>query len=203
MLAAHGRRSPRRQQDPSRAPPRDRGRRRHVGRPGAGLPQRSRVRQLLVQAAERGRVQLRRNRDRSAGLLCQAAALLRRDWRQRDLAGVVPVPPHAAQAARGAYGSDMKRWAVAAGLLALLGAAGAFGVGMGMRKMAGAGPLPQELPTLNGVEVMKGGPAPAPPQAASAAVPAPVSPESLPRAVTFHQTTTYNGAVVYVPDGCQ
>src|SRR4051812_25125953 len=72
-----------------------------------------------------------------------------------------------------------------------------------MRKMASAGALRPELTSLNSVDVMKRGSASATPQAASAAVPAPVSPESLPRAVTFHQTTTYNGAVVYVPDGCQ
>ncbi len=45
------------------------------------------------------------------------------------------------------------------------------------------------------------GSAVAPLVAASAAPP--VSPETLPRAVSFHQTSTYNGAVVYVPDGCQ
>jgi hypothetical protein len=33
-------------------------------------------------------------------------------------------------------------------------------------------------------------------------MPPPVTPDALPRAITFHQTNTYNGAIVFVPDGC-
>jgi hypothetical protein len=40
------------------------------------------------------------------------------------------------------------------------------------------------------------------PAATAAAEPAPVPLDALPRAITFHQTNTYNGAIVYVPDGC-
>jgi hypothetical protein len=36
----------------------------------------------------------------------------------------------------------------------------------------------------------------------SASAPPPVSLDALPRALTFRQTNTYNGAIVYVPEGC-
>jgi hypothetical protein len=39
-------------------------------------------------------------------------------------------------------------------------------------------------------------------QAAVTSAPAPVSPEALPRVVSFRKTATYNGAPVYVPEGC-
>lgn len=101
----------------------------------------------------------------------------------------------------------MKTWAVAASLLALVGAAVGLVVLMGMPTMATAGAISHELAALDSVDVMKRRSASAsaspPAQAASSDVPAPVSPDALPRAVSFHQTTTYNGAVVYVPDGCQ
>ena len=53
----------------------------------------------------------------------------------------------------------------------------------------------------------KGGPAPvvasAAPAVPSATAPAPVTPESLPATPRFRQTNTYNGNVVFVPEGCQ
>lgn len=101
----------------------------------------------------------------------------------------------------------MKTWAIAAGLLALVGAAVALVVLMGVHNVASAGAISRELAALDSVDVMKRRSASAsaspPAQAASSDAPAPVSPDALPRAVSFHQTTTYNGAVVYVPDGCQ
>jgi hypothetical protein len=101
----------------------------------------------------------------------------------------------------------MKTWVVATGLLGLLGAAVAVVVLMGMRTMASADALTRDLAMADSVQVAK--PATASSSAAvpaaaqvSASAPAPVSPEALPRVVTFHQTNTYNGAIVYVPDGC-
>ncbi|HKY38989.1 MAG TPA: hypothetical protein VJN18_23785 [Polyangiaceae bacterium] len=41
------------------------------------------------------------------------------------------------------------------------------------------------------------------PAAPSATGPAPVTPESLPATPSFRQTNTYNGNVVFVPEGCQ
>jgi hypothetical protein len=38
---------------------------------------------------------------------------------------------------------------------------------------------------------------------ASASATAPVSLDALPRVISFRQTNTYNGAIVYVPEGCQ
>lgn len=75
--------------------------------------------------------------------------------------------------------------------------------------MASAGAISRELAALDSVDVLKRNSASSASSASfatppvNAGVPAPVSPEQLPRAVSFRQTTTYNGAVVYVPDGCQ
>jgi hypothetical protein len=43
----------------------------------------------------------------------------------------------------------------------------------------------------------------APGAASAAGEPAPISPESLPATPRFRQTNTYNGNVVFVPEGCQ
>ena len=101
----------------------------------------------------------------------------------------------------------MRTWAVAAGLLGLGGAVVAAAL-IGQRAQASAEGLSNALAIAERITPSSAPRAasavPAatatPPAAASAA--APVSLESLPRAVSFHQTNTYNGAVVYVPDGC-
>src|SRR4051812_19551382 len=111
----------------------------------------------------------------------------------------------------------MKVWAVVTGVLALGGAVAGAGL-LAVRAQAKADSTTNALamaerPTAvsrpSTSAATAAGPAtpttPAAssaPAAASAAVPAPVSPDALPRAITFHQTNTYNGAIVYVPDGC-
>ena len=101
----------------------------------------------------------------------------------------------------------MKAWAIVAGLLGLGGIVAAALIGQ--RAQASADGLSNVLAVAEHTASRAASVAPVAPVAPAAAVaPAasvapPVSPEALPRAVSFHQTTTYNGSVVYVPDGCQ
>lgn len=110
----------------------------------------------------------------------------------------------------------MKVWAVLTGVLALAGAVAGAGL-LAVRAQANADSLTNALAmaerptsasrTPPAASAATPGATPPsvgvrPPAAPSAAAPAPVSLEALPRAITFHQTNTYNGAIVYVPDGC-
>ncbi len=114
----------------------------------------------------------------------------------------------------------MKVWALAASLLGVGGVvAGAVVLsGVQVRSQVNAftdGLAPAEVvtPARSAPPIAAAAPAAgsapavsasaATPAASAPSIPAPVSPEALPRAVSFHQTNTYNGAVVYVPDGCQ
>jgi hypothetical protein len=104
----------------------------------------------------------------------------------------------------------MKGWTVAAVLLALASAA----VGVAIATQAGPGHsgLAATLERTAPVSAPSAAPSTtaAPPNAtpASAAAAAPsapasaINPESLPALPRFHKTTTYNGAPVYVPEGC-
>ncbi len=111
----------------------------------------------------------------------------------------------------------MKAWAVAVGV-STLGSAIVGTALLGMRTQASADGLGNALASAEPpatvastqASVPAAGTAPAAatapalPAAAAAvaSVPAPVSPDALPQAVSFKQTSTYNGAPVYVPDGC-
>ncbi len=116
----------------------------------------------------------------------------------------------------------MRAWAVAASLLGLGGVATGAVLLSGVKIRAGANPFADGLAQAEAVTLARSSTpattatpaaaavsasAVAPVAAAAPAVipsaVAPVTPEALPRAVSFHQTNTYNGAVVYVPDGCQ
>jgi len=100
----------------------------------------------------------------------------------------------------------MKLWQVATSLLAIAAAVAAAG-GLAVRAQANLDSstaalalaertTPKAPPTVARALA-------APPAASSAGVPAPVSPEALPKALSFRQTNTYNGAIVYVPEGCR
>lgn len=100
----------------------------------------------------------------------------------------------------------MKAWAVATGLFGVGGAA-AVAVLLAMQAQANADSSTAALalaerttPKATATGAPSAKPAAAP--TASANVPAPVSPDALPSVVTFRQTNTYNGAIVYVPQGC-
>jgi|GEM_PF-990081 len=112
----------------------------------------------------------------------------------------------------------MKIWAVVTGVLALCGVVGGAGL-LAVRAQANADSTTNALAMAERLAPAAHTPSPPSatarpalpvasaaaansPAAASADVPAPVSLDALPRAITFHQTNTYNGAIVYVPDGC-
>jgi hypothetical protein len=99
----------------------------------------------------------------------------------------------------------MNRWLLATGLA--IGGAVAVTALMSLRAQASADGLSSAR-----VLAERSAPAAAPstaaansaraPAAAAASAPAPVSPEALPRVVSFRKTGTYNGAPVYVPEDC-
>jgi hypothetical protein len=102
----------------------------------------------------------------------------------------------------------MKVWVVATSLLAVTGAVGVAGL-LAVSAQANADSSTAALalaerstPKTQGGVTTTGSAkrAASPPPDASA--PPPVSLEALPRALTFRKTTTYNGAIVYVPEGC-
>jgi hypothetical protein len=105
----------------------------------------------------------------------------------------------------------MKIWAVMTGVLALSGAVAGAGL-LAVRAQANAdsttnalamaerSPPPSRTPPS---AALASASASSPPAVASAEMPAPVPLDALPRAITFRQTNTYNGAIVYVPEGCQ
>lgn len=100
----------------------------------------------------------------------------------------------------------MRAWAVATGLLGVGGTA-AVAVLLAMQAQANADSSTAALalaerttPRVTATPTVSAKPAAAPP--VSANVPPPVSPDALPSVVTFRQTNTYNGAIVYVPQGC-
>jgi hypothetical protein len=101
----------------------------------------------------------------------------------------------------------MKSWTVLVGLVALAGSVGVTLL-LGMRAPASADSLANTLALAERSKPAARASTSAPTSpsaaraAASVAVPAPVPLEALPRAVTFRQTSTYNGAPVYVPEGC-
>ena len=116
----------------------------------------------------------------------------------------------------------MKVWAVLTGVLALASAVAGAGL-LAVRAQANADSLTNALalaerptPASRTAPGSAATPVATPPSASvsaslpatpalaapSAAAPAPVSLDALPRSITFHQTNTYNGAIVYVPDGC-
>lgn len=102
----------------------------------------------------------------------------------------------------------MKTWAVATSLLAIVGAVAGSTL-LAMRAQANADSSTAAL-ALAERTTPKARPIPRAPDSAkpaaaaqaSASVPAPVSPDALPSVITFRQTNTYNGAIVYVPQGC-
>jgi hypothetical protein len=109
-------------------------------------------------------------------------------------------------------GADrMTRWTVAAALLAL----GSAVIGVGIATRSGrvheslAATLEPARPSAAGATIAantKPAPAASAAPAASSAVsaaPSAVAPESLPALPQFRKTITYNGAPVYVPDGCR
>jgi hypothetical protein len=105
----------------------------------------------------------------------------------------------------------MKIWAVMTGVLALCGAVAGAGL-LAVRAQANADSMTNALTMAErSTPVSRTAPSTAPalasagssPAVASAEMPAPVPLDALPRAVTFRQTNTYNGAIVYVPEGCQ
>jgi len=99
----------------------------------------------------------------------------------------------------------MKLWAVATSLLAIAAAVAVAG-GLAVRAQANADRSTAALALAERVTPR----APASLSAPASAAPAPaasnsapaVALEALPPALTFHQTHTYNGAIVYVPEGC-
>ena len=99
----------------------------------------------------------------------------------------------------------MKAWAVATSVLAVGGALAASGL-LAIRAQANADSSTAALALAERTTAKPTATASvraaAAPQA-SAHAPAPVSPDTLPAVVTFRQTNTYNGAIVYVPHGCQ
>jgi hypothetical protein len=112
----------------------------------------------------------------------------------------------------------MKIWAVATGVLALCGAVAGAGL-LAVRAQANADSMTNALamaerstpasptpPSGSAPALASAAPALASaeskPDVASAEMPAPVPLDALPRAITFRQTNTYNGAIVYVPEGC-
>jgi hypothetical protein len=105
----------------------------------------------------------------------------------------------------------MKVWALATGVLALVGAVAGAGL-LAVRAQANADSMTNALalaerptpasrtpPSASASAVPSAG---SPPAVASAEIPPPVSLDALPPVITFRQTNTYNGAVVYVPEGC-
>ncbi|MES1183812.1 MAG: hypothetical protein ABUL60_08345 [Myxococcales bacterium] len=105
----------------------------------------------------------------------------------------------------------MKLWVVATSAVAIAGAVGVAGLlAVGAQANADSSTAALALaertspkPPASARAAVSTTPAASPPSAASAEVPAPVSLEALPRVVTFRQTNTYNGAIVYVPEGCR
>jgi hypothetical protein len=113
----------------------------------------------------------------------------------------------------------MKAWALATGVFAA-GATAALAVLLAMQAQAnadastGALVLAERAAPVAAKSSATSAAAPAtPPPSApalpalapqtSADSPAPASPEAPPHAIGFRQTNTYNGAIVYVPQGCQ
>lgn len=102
----------------------------------------------------------------------------------------------------------MKTWVVAGVLVGLLGALLGLAMLLGVRGMATADAITRDLALAESVHVSKPtaatASAAAPRNSARPSVdaPAPVSLDALPPALTFRQTNTYNGAIVYVPEGC-
>ena len=105
----------------------------------------------------------------------------------------------------------MKVWAVVTGVVALCGAVAGAGL-LAVRAQANADSMTNALAMAERpTPASRPSPpasAPAVPSAgssaavAAAAMPGPVPLDALPRALTFRQTNTYNGAIVYVPEGC-
>jgi hypothetical protein len=99
----------------------------------------------------------------------------------------------------------MNRWVLATGLA--VGSAIAVSAAMGLRAQASADGI-SSARVLAERSIAVTAPSTLAPDAARAAKtaasegPAPVSPEALPRVVSFRKTGTYNGAPVYVPEGC-
>jgi hypothetical protein len=105
----------------------------------------------------------------------------------------------------------MKAWTVAATLFALGAAVIAAGL-LGVRAQASAESATNALVLAERAAPATPRPpaslqpalsAAATPQSASATKAAPATPHASPSSVSFRKTNTYNGAIVYVPDGCQ
>jgi hypothetical protein len=100
----------------------------------------------------------------------------------------------------------MKAWAaIAVAVLAAGGAVVGAGV-LGLRAQANAESASNALVLAERASLAKAKTS-AVPETNSAVAPAssaaPAAPAPVPMALSFRQTTTYNGAPVYVPDGCQ
>ncbi|RYZ06811.1 MAG: hypothetical protein EOO73_14805 [Myxococcales bacterium] len=98
----------------------------------------------------------------------------------------------------------MKGWAIATGVVAVGGALVGAGL-LGVRAQANAESATGALVLAEHASLTRPKPSPSvTARAAESAPPAPPAPAvAAPEPIAFRQTSTYNGAPVYVPEGCQ